>query len=279
MKKASAVLFAAFVALSGAVHAKTSTPAGWTDDYDAALAQAAAEQKLVLADFSGSDWCCWCQRLDKEVFGTEEFRRVATNRYVLLMVDSPGDQSLLSEKAKKQNPTLVEKFGVRGFPSVFILDAKGEVLFRTGYQEGGPKKYLEMLDAEVKDAPDVNKYIKPIEAVLNEYDEAMNKEMREIGNRLEEKYPELPPMATPEARERRGKEAMAEGQRIMFEEIAVKYIPIYEKAFAKAKEMKVPAHMESRKNDLISEQERRFNMFKEAAEKYRAEKARPSDGR
>ena len=51
-----------------AAQAKTSTPAGWTDDYDVALKRAAAENKLVLADFSGSDWCGWCKKLDKEVF-------------------------------------------------------------------------------------------------------------------------------------------------------------------------------------------------------------------
>ena len=71
MKKTIAAVLSAtaFAAL-----AETSTPAGWTDDYDAALERAAKENKLILADFSGSDWCGWCQRLDKEVFDTEEFR-------------------------------------------------------------------------------------------------------------------------------------------------------------------------------------------------------------
>ena len=156
--------------------AKTSTPAGWTDDYEAALKRAAAEKKMVLADFSGSDWCGWCKKLDKEVFGTEEFRSVATNAYVLLMVDSPNDQGFLSEKAKKQNPELVKKYEVRGFPTVLVLDAKGEVVYQAGYQQGGPKKYLEMLDFEIKNAPDIKKYIKPIEDVLNEYDAEMRKD-------------------------------------------------------------------------------------------------------
>ena len=66
-----------------------------------ALRRAAAENKLVLADFSGSDWCGWCKKLDKEVFDTEEFRKGATNEYVLLMVDSPQDQGLLGEKFKE----------------------------------------------------------------------------------------------------------------------------------------------------------------------------------
>ena len=91
----------ALLASALAAQAKTSTPAGWTDDYDAALRRAAAENKLVLADFSGSDWCGWCKKLDKEVFDTEEFRKGATNEYVLLMVDSPQDQGLLGERFKE----------------------------------------------------------------------------------------------------------------------------------------------------------------------------------
>ena len=106
--------------------AATSTPKGWTDDYDAALSRASAEGKLILVDFSGSDWCGWCKKLDKEVFSKEEFLGAAAAKYVLLMVDSPRDNSLLSDKAKEQNPKLVEKFGIKGFPTVLVLDAQGE---------------------------------------------------------------------------------------------------------------------------------------------------------
>ena len=75
MKIQIAMLCAALFAL--AAFAKTSTPEGWLDDYDAALKKAAAENKHVVIDFSGSDWCGWCKRLDKEVFATEEFRKGA----------------------------------------------------------------------------------------------------------------------------------------------------------------------------------------------------------
>jgi len=142
MKK---LIFVSMALASLLVGAKTSTPAGWTDDYDAALKRAEKEKKLVVADFSGSDWCGWCKRLDREVFDTEEFRKAATNDYVLLMIDTPADQSRLSEKAKVQNPTLVKKYGIRGFPTVLMLDAKGKVVHQTGYQPGGPVLYLEML--------------------------------------------------------------------------------------------------------------------------------------
>jgi thioredoxin-related protein len=136
-------------ALAAALHAKTSTPPGWLDDYDEALRQAAARGKPVLADFSGSDWCGWCIRLDREVFSTETFRAAATNDFVLLMVDMPQDASRLTAKAKASNPQLCRRYDVRGFPTVLALDEKGSVLFRTGYRPGGAEAYLKHLSSEL----------------------------------------------------------------------------------------------------------------------------------
>lgn len=263
---------------AGAALAKTSTPEGWTDDYDAALRWATAQNKLVLADFSGSDWCGWCKRLDKEVFDTDEFRAGAKDKYILLMIDTPRDQSLLSETAKKQNPELVEKYRVEGFPTVLLLDAKGEVIFRTGYEKGGPVKYLKMLEEEVKFGPDIKRYIKPIEDVLNRHDDEMQKEMEAIRGKVEEACPEVStnqPLVRLRREQRRRERKMAElAKRMMFEEVLAKYIPIYDKAFAEAKGMKVPAHMEVRKLELINGQERNFQAMKMAKAQYDLEAAK-----
>ena len=139
-------LLAAMIAvIAGITSAATSTPAGWTDDFEAAKKQAATENKLLLVDFSGSDWCGWCKKLDKEVFAKPEFLKDAKKDFVLVMVDSPSDKKLLSEKAAEQNPKLVKKYEVHGFPTVLIMDADGTVLDKTGYRNGGPEKYLEHL--------------------------------------------------------------------------------------------------------------------------------------
>lgn len=242
--------------------AKTSTPAGWTDDYDAALKQAAKEKKLVLADFSGSDWCCWCQRLDQEVFDTETFRKEATNSYVLLMVDSPNDKSLLSEKAKAQNPDLVKKFKIRGFPTVLVLDAKGEIVHKTGYKSGGPEKYLKMLDLEIKYGPDIKKYITPIEEVFRPYDIALRKEMGAIRKKVEEKYPELKADASAEEQEKRWKAMGEEGQRLMSEVMEAKLAPLCESLMAKAQAMAVPEHLKEKKEALIARYKQNLAMMK-----------------
>ena len=179
------------------------------------------------------------------------------------MVDTPQDQELLSEKAKKQNPKLVEKYKIRGFPTVLVLDAKGEVVFQGGYEKGGPKKYLEMLKRSVKEAPDIAKYLKPIEDVLNKYDADMRKEELALQDRLAKEFP-TPKDELPSARTARMKKMMMRGGEIFFGEIFAKYEPLYDKAFADAKAMKVPPHMELKKLELISRQERSFQATKMA---------------
>ena len=266
MKKTMIASLAALFAL--AVYAKTSTPEGWLDDYDAALKKAADENKHIVVDFSGSDWCGWCKRLDKEVFATDEFKKAASEKYVLLMVDSPMKKSLLTPKAAKENPKLVEKFGVNGFPTVVVLDPKGEEVCRLGYEKGGPAKYIEKLDAEIRDAPDVKKYIKPIEDVLNSHDSKMEEESRAVMEKVEKKFPKPKEGASKSELRKYRREAMKYAQQVMFEEVYAKYVPLYDKAFAGAKAMKVPANMESRKKDLIDEQESRFEMLKTALKAY-----------
>ena len=266
MKTSLTLFCAALFALAG--FAKTSTPEGWLDDYDAALKKAAEENKHIVVDFSGSDWCGWCKRLDKEVFATEAFKKAAAEKYVLLMVDSPMDKSLLTEKATKENPKLAKKFEVEGYPTVVVLDPKGEEVCRLGYEKGGPEKYLEKLDAEIRDAPDVKKYIKPIEDVLNRYDEQMAEESRSVMEKVKEKFPKPDKELSKAEMKKLQREAMKYAQQVMFEDIYAKYVPLYEKAFAEAKAMKVPENMESRKKELIEGQELTFDMLRKAIKKY-----------
>ena len=120
-------------------------PEGWTDDFEAAKKQAAAEGKDLLVDFSGSDWCGWCKKLEKEVFSKPEFVQAASDDFVLVLIDSPRDKSILSETAKANNPKLVKQYDIHAFPSVLLMNAKGEVYARTGYQPGGVDPYLKNL--------------------------------------------------------------------------------------------------------------------------------------
>ena len=74
----------------------------WLTSLAEAKAEAAKRKVPILADFSGSDWCGWCIKLDKEVFSTDAFRKYASENLVLLLVDFPRTKTQ-SDEIKKQN--------------------------------------------------------------------------------------------------------------------------------------------------------------------------------
>ena len=126
--------------------AKVEESSSWLTDWEAAKTQAAKEGKHLLINFSGSDWCTWCIRLDREVFSQEAFLAKAKEKFVLVLLDFPEDSSRQSPELKKQNEALREQFGVEGFPSVYLAKADGAPFAQTGYQDGGPEAYLTHLD-------------------------------------------------------------------------------------------------------------------------------------
>ena len=146
MKKWLIMLAAAAVA-TGAMAAE-----GWETDFAKASAKAKAEGKHILIDFSGSDWCGWCIKLDKEVFSKKAFKDYAKDNLVLVLADFPSDKSKQSAELQKQNQELAKKYGVRGFPTVFILSPGGKTIVKTGYQAGGPEAYVEFIKKSIADA-------------------------------------------------------------------------------------------------------------------------------
>ena len=118
----------------------------WLTDLDKAQAQAKTENKLVFINFTGSDWCGWCIKLKKEVFDTQEFADYAKTNLVLVEVDFPRRKSQSAE-LKKANAALRDKFKVEGFPTLVVLNARGQKLWeQVGYMRGGPKAWIAKLD-------------------------------------------------------------------------------------------------------------------------------------
>ena len=113
----------------------------WTEDAAKAQAQAAKEGKDLIMNFTGSDWCGWCTRLKNEVFAKEPFATEAPKKFVFVMLDFPRSRKM-SAKVKQQNAEWKDKLGVRGFPTIYLLDAKGRPYAKTGYRRGGPEKYM-----------------------------------------------------------------------------------------------------------------------------------------
>jgi len=141
----------AALAVANVAHAapsiSKSVPKGWTEDVEKARAKAAGQGKFVFMAFSGSDWCGYCRRMDAEVFSQKDFIGPASKKYVLVMIDSPSNKSILSDLAAEQNPKLTSEYGVAGFPSMVITDSNGKTVRRTGgYVQGGPKAFFAKLD-------------------------------------------------------------------------------------------------------------------------------------
>jgi len=118
----------------------------WFDDFAAAQAAAKKEGRPILANFTGSDWCPWCMKLEKEILGQKVFLDYASANLVLFIADFPNGKKLPA-KVVKQNKDLQAKYGIKGYPTVLLLDADGKVLAQTGYQEGGAAPYVENVKA------------------------------------------------------------------------------------------------------------------------------------
>ena len=113
----------------------------WLTDYSQALKTAADLNRPVFIDFTGSDWCGWCIKLDKEVFSQPEFQAYARENLVLLKLDFPRNFPQ-SPAVKAANQALAEKYSIEGYPTIVLTDASGNELQRTGYQDGGAGKYV-----------------------------------------------------------------------------------------------------------------------------------------
>ena len=133
-----------FLSLSS-THADNS----WKTDLEAALAEAKSQNRYVLVDFTGSDWCGWCIKLDKEVFSQEAFKRFAADNLILVEIDFPRKASQ-SKELKAKNKKLAEKYGIRGFPTILVLSPDGGLVGKTGYKAGGAEAYVAHLEEIVK---------------------------------------------------------------------------------------------------------------------------------
>ena len=123
-----------------------STEAVWRNDFRGALQQAQADKKLLLLNFTGSDWCAWCIKFDAEVLSTPKFAAYADKKLELVKVDFPN-HSTQSEELKAANAALKQAMHIEGFPTYILLNADGHELGRqVGYLKGGPDAFIAELE-------------------------------------------------------------------------------------------------------------------------------------
>ena len=129
------------LAFTAAAFAKS----GWEDNYEKGVQKAKTEKKITLVDFTGSDWCSWCMKLDKEVFSQAKFKDYAKQNLVLIEVDFPQLKPLPPSKQKKHD-ALAKQYEITGYPSVIVLNAEGKKIGKLGYMEGGAEAFIAALE-------------------------------------------------------------------------------------------------------------------------------------
>ena len=129
----------------------------WHTDLNKAMELSKKENKPMMLFFTGSDWCGWCKKLQKEVFTQSEFKKWAQENVILVEVDFPK-ANIQTEEVKTQNRMLQQQFAVRGYPTCWFITADqlkdGKVNFtqlgQKGYEAGGPANWVTGATAIIK---------------------------------------------------------------------------------------------------------------------------------
>jgi thioredoxin-related protein len=114
----------------------------WLNDYKKAQEEAKATNKVLLLNFTGSDWCGWCIKFDREVLSKPQFKDYARDNLVLVELDFPRAKAQTPE-VRKQNRDLAQQYEVVGFPTIVVLNSDGQTLWKfDGYFPGGPDAFI-----------------------------------------------------------------------------------------------------------------------------------------
>lgn len=118
----------------------------WLIDFAAAKKLAAQQQKDLLIDFTGSDWCPPCIALHKNVLSKSKFAKQLGQHYVFVTLDYPRNKSKQSARTIQQNEKLKNLYKIRGFPTVILADSSGKSYDRqVGYSGDRLDNYLQRI--------------------------------------------------------------------------------------------------------------------------------------
>lgn len=210
MKKPYLALAAALLGLLPAFGALE-----WLTDLPTAQQQANEQSKVILADFTGSDWCGWCIRLKKNVLDTPEFEQFAAERFIPLEIDLPQRKDFPAAQ-RAANEALVERYNISGFPTILVLAPDGTVV--GGFGGGLPDVAAarEPLEAALDNARAYAEATRQTEsdeqlsALLNVY-RSIPEDVREHAESLRERLIALDPEDSSGLRREREAELQREG--------------------------------------------------------------------
>jgi protein disulfide-isomerase len=126
------------------LHSLYSEDTLWLTDFELAKEKSGKEHLPILVNFTGSDWCPYCKKLENEVFSKPKFATYVKENFILLKIDFPQAHPL-PEEILNIHKELAEKYKVKEFPAVVFLNEDGEFILKSGYREGGIDSYISFL--------------------------------------------------------------------------------------------------------------------------------------
>jgi thioredoxin-related protein len=117
----------------------------WLTDYRKAQSISAQSQRDLLLSFTSFDSSEWCRKLDAEIYQQEAFKEYAKKNLVLVRIDFPKSKDQPAE-LKTQNQSLAEAYNIRGYPTMVLVNPKGQKVGTAKYMPGGPEAFIKELD-------------------------------------------------------------------------------------------------------------------------------------
>lgn len=130
-------------------HLDAQTPLAWTTNFDSAKVKAIQEDKFILLNFSGSDWCGPCIKMRKEILSSETFQKYATDHLIVVNADFPRMKKNKQEKTlEQQNEKLADLYNKQGkFPYTLLLNKNLKILkIWDGYPQFTQDEYSTIQD-------------------------------------------------------------------------------------------------------------------------------------
>ncbi len=118
----------------------------WVNNFEIAKEKAQKEHKLIILNFSGSDWCIPCIRMHKEILESDQFRQYADSNLIMVNADFPRMQkNKLPKSQQKANDALADKYNAEGnFPLTLLLDSNGKVIYTwNGFYSKSPESFTD----------------------------------------------------------------------------------------------------------------------------------------
>ena len=125
----------------------------WMINFQEAKETAQKENKYILLNFSGSDWCGPCIKMHNEILESDVFKQYAESKLVLLNADFPRlKKNQLSKTQSKMNDDLAGLYNTKGiFPMTLLLNQQGMVIISwEGYYQKGASNFTEEVKSSLK---------------------------------------------------------------------------------------------------------------------------------